>query len=239
MQWIQDVYPLSSDDRVLQKTPFSFDVSVWEFLGPLMQGGRLVLAQPGSHKDPAYLSRLIAEQGITTLHFVPSMLQVFLSEADLECCTSLRQVICSGEALPLELKERFFERLNCKLYNLYGPTEAAIDVTYWECRKDDGLQTVPIGRPIANTQMFVLDEGMRPVPAGIPGELYISGEGLARGYLGRPALTAEQFVPNPFASEAGRLCITLADWRDIAKTAVLNIWDESIIRLRFAGFALS
>jgi amino acid adenylation domain-containing protein len=204
MQWIQDVYPLSSEDRVLQKTPFSFDVSVWEFLWPLMQGARLVLAQPGGHKEPVYLSRLIAEQGITTLHFVPSMLQLFLNEADLKLCTSLRQVICSGEALPLELKERFFEQMNCKLYNLYGPTEAAIEVTYWECSKGDGLQTVPIGYPIANTQMFVLDEGMEPLPAGVPGELYISGAGLARGYCGRPALTAEKFVPNPFASKAGQ-----------------------------------
>jgi amino acid adenylation domain-containing protein len=204
LQWMQEAYQLTSEDRVLQKTPFSFDVSVWEFLWPLMQGATLVLAQPGGHKEPACLSRLIAEQGITTLHFVPSMLQVFLSEADLESCDSLQRVICSGEALSLELKERFFERLNCKLYNLYGPTEAAVDVTHWECHKDDKLRTVPIGHPIANTQMFVLDREMKPVPVGVPGELYIGGDGLARGYWERPALTAEKFLPNPFALTAGQ-----------------------------------
>ncbi|HEX6292585.1 MAG TPA: amino acid adenylation domain-containing protein [Herpetosiphonaceae bacterium] len=203
LQWMQAAYGLTAADAVLQKTPFSFDVSVWEFFWPLLTGARLVLAQPGGHRDAAYLVRLIQEQRITTLHFVPSMLQVFLEEPGLEACTSLRQVICSGEALPFEFQERFFARLNARLHNLYGPTEAAIDVTAWECRRDDDRRIVPIGRPIANTQIHLLDRYGNPVPVGVPGELHIGGVQLARGYLNRPDLTADRFVPDPFAATPG------------------------------------
>jgi len=201
--WMQDAYQLTEADRVLQKTPFSFDVSVWEFFWPLLIGARLVVARPGGHQDSAYLVDLIRAQQITTLHFVPSMLQVFLEERGLERCTSLKQVMCSGEALPFELQERFFARLNAALHNLYGPTEAAVDVTFWECERESGLRIVPIGRPIANTQLYVLDRHLNPEPVGVPGELYIGGAGLARGYLNRPELTAERFIPNPFSREPG------------------------------------
>ncbi|WP_414587305.1 amino acid adenylation domain-containing protein [Scytonema sp. PCC 10023] len=201
--WMQQAYQITPDDRILQKTPFSFDVSVWEFFWPLMTGARLVVAQPGGHRDSAYLVKLIAQQQITTLHFVPSMLQVFLEEQSLESCISLRQVFCSGEALPKELQEKFFARLGCSLHNLYGPTEAAIDVTYWQCQPDSELLTVPIGRAIANTQIYILDRHLQPVPTGVPGELHIGGVGLARGYLNRPETTAEKFIPNPFSSEPG------------------------------------
>ncbi|MFP4411180.1 non-ribosomal peptide synthetase [Coleofasciculus sp.] len=201
--WMQDAYRLTPDDRVLQKTPFSFDVSVWEFFWPLLTGARLVVAKPGGHQDSAYLVRLIAEQKITTLHFVPSMLQVFLEEQGLERCSSLRQVICSGEALPFELQERFFARLGCELHNLYGPTEAAIDVTFWQCQRENHRGIVPIGRPIANTQLYILDRHLQPVPIGIPGELHIGGAGLARGYLNRPDLTEQKFIPNPFSNKTG------------------------------------
>jgi amino acid adenylation domain-containing protein len=197
--WMQDAYQLTPHDRVLQKTPFSFDVSVWEFFWPLLTGARLVVARPGGHQDPAYLVRLIAEQQITTLHFVPSMLQVFLAEAGLERLSSLRRVICSGEALPYELQERCFARLAAELHNLYGPTEAAVDVTYWACTPEYERRIVPIGRPIANTQCYVLDRRMRPVPVGVAGELYLGGVQLARGYHSRPELTAEKFVPDPFS----------------------------------------
>ncbi len=197
--WMQDAYRLTADDAVLQKTPFSFDVSVWEFFWPLMFGARLVVARPEGHKDADYLVNTIIEQKITTMHFVPSMLQIFLMARDVEKCASLRQVICSGEALPLELQNRFFARLNARLHNLYGPTEAAVDVTYWECRKDSGLKTVPIGRPVANTQMYILDRGLQPVPVGIAGELYIGGVQVGRGYWNRPELTAEKFIPDPFS----------------------------------------
>src|SRR3989440_1733967 len=201
LHWMQQTYQLTTADRVLQKTPFSFDVSVWEFFWPLLTGACLVVARPGGHQDPAYLASLIAEQGITTLHFVPSMLQMFLMEPELEeRCKSLKRVICSGEALSFELQERFFSRLDAGLHNLYGPTEASIDVTYWQCQRESHDWTVPIGRPIANTQIYILDRSSHPVPIGVPGELYIGGVGVARGYYNRPELTAEKFVRNPFCS---------------------------------------
>ena len=197
--WMQEEYGLGADDVVLQKTPFSFDVSVWELFWPLMTGARLVLARPEGHRDPVYLSRLIESQGVTTLHFVPPMLQAFLDAGELERCAPLRRVVCSGEALPLELQERFHARLpHAELHNLYGPTEAAVDVTYWACERDGARGTVPIGHPVANTRVHVLDGAMRPVPLGVAGELYLGGVQVGRGYLGRPALTAEKFVPDPF-----------------------------------------
>lgn len=203
--WMQDAYQLTEADRVLQKTPFSFDVSVWEFFWPLLSGARLVVARPEGHKDSAYLVKLIAEQQITTIHFVPSMLQVFLEEQKLEACDCLRRVICSGEALSFELQERFFARLaeHVELYNLYGPTEAAIDVTCWTCKRGGERHVVPIGRPIANVQIYLLDSHLQPVPIGVPGELHIGGIGLARGYLNRFDLTAEKFIPNSFGDEPG------------------------------------
>ena len=199
--WMQAAYGLAADDRVLQKTPFSFDVSVWEFFWPLSTGAGLVMAQPESHKDSAYLIKTIAEQCITTLHFVPSMLYLFLEERGLAACNRLKRVICSGEALPRDLQEQFFAQLDAELHNLYGPTEAAIDVTFWNCNRSIERPTVPIGRPIANTQIYVLNARMQPVPIGVPGELFIGGVQLARGYQSRADLTAERFIPNPFAGD--------------------------------------
>ena len=196
--WMQEAYQLDAADCILQKTPFSFDVSVWEFFWPLMFGARLVVARPEGHKDNDYLVQIIIEKKITTIHFVPSMLQLFLEAKDVKKCNSLRQVICSGEALPLDLQNRFFTRLDAKLHNLYGPTEAAVDVTYWECRRESDLRTVPIGRPIANTQLYILDRCMQPVPIGLSGELHIGGVQVARGYVNQPDLTAEKFIPDPF-----------------------------------------
>jgi amino acid adenylation domain-containing protein len=201
--WMQDTYQLTEADRVLQKTPFSFDVSVWEFFWPLMTGARLVVARPEGHRDSAYLISLIQEQKITILHFGPSMLQVFLEEPGLEHCSSLRQVMCGGEALPYELQERFFTRHSAVLHNRYGPTEATINVTYWPCQRWDHRRIVPIGTPIANSRIYLLDPYGHPVPIGIAGELYIGGVGVARGYLNRPQLTAERFVHDPFSTEPG------------------------------------
>ncbi|MEU3626069.1 non-ribosomal peptide synthetase [Amycolatopsis coloradensis] len=189
--WMQDEYGLTADDRVLQKTPSSFDVSVWEFFWPLITGATLVVAKPEGHKDPAYLAELIRTAGITTVHFVPSMLAVFLETAN---CTGLRRVICSGEALPSELAAR----VDVPLYNLYGPTEASVDVTAWPAGAET-TPSVPIGRPVWNTRTYVLDARLNPVPPGVPGELYLAGAQLARGYLARPGLTAGRFVANPFA----------------------------------------
>ncbi|SDD31921.1 nonribosomal peptide synthetase DhbF [Paracidovorax valerianellae] len=219
LRWMQDRYGLQTDDRVLQKTPSSFDVSVWEFFWPLIDGATLVLAKPGGHKDAAYLAELIVSEGITTLHFVPSMLEVFLLEPSVSGCASLRRVICSGEALSSALQRKFQQQLGCELHNLYGPTEAAVDVTAWECMRafptDPVTEGVPIGYPIWNTQMLVLDSGLQPIPMGVTGELYIAGTGLARGYLGRPVLSAERFVANPHGEPGSRMYRTgdLARWR--------------------------
>ena len=201
--WMQDAYRLDGSDSVLQKTPYSFDVSVWEFFWPLMTGARLVVARPEGHKDPNYLVNLIIDQKITTMHFVPSMLRIFLETEGVEQCKSLRRVICSGEALPFELQERFFQRLGAELHNLYGPTEAAVDVSSWQCAPDTGLSIVPIGKPIWNTQLYILDKHLQPVPIGVAGELHIGGVNLARGYLKKPELTAQKFIPDPFGREAG------------------------------------
>lgn len=200
--WMQEAFQLTENDRVLQKTPFSFDVSVWEFFWPLLTGARLVIAKPGGHRDNLYLVNLIEEQKITTIHFVPSMLRLFLESGGIDRCNrSLKRVICSGEALSLELQELFFSRLSAELYNLYGPTEAAVDVTWWRCRKNSGLNTVPIGKPIANTQIYILDPNLQPVPVGVPGEIYIGGVNVARGYLNREQLTSEKFIKNPFVAD--------------------------------------
>src|SRR5437660_419464 len=167
--WMQDAYHLAETDRVLQKTPFSFDVSVWEFFLPLLAGACLVVACPDGHRDPTYLVQLIRETHITTLHFVPSMLQNFLEEPGLEYCQSLRRVICSGEALSLDTQQRFFSRLSAELHNLYGPTEAAVDVTAWRCESERTRQSVPIGYPIANIQIYLLNKHLQPVPIGASG----------------------------------------------------------------------
>ncbi|MFO1417432.1 MAG: amino acid adenylation domain-containing protein [Methylotetracoccus sp.] len=198
--WMQEHFKLGVDDAVLQKTPFSFDVSVWEFFWPLMVGARLVVAEPGVHREPSELAETIENGGVTTVHFVPSMLRAFIDAADFRPCRSLRRVICSGEALPSELHRRFAAASSASLHNLYGPTEASIDVTAWDCGPSPvDTVGVPIGRPIANTSIYLLDRQMQPVPVGVPGELYIGGVGLARGYAGRPDLTAAAFVPSPFS----------------------------------------
>lgn len=201
--WMQETYQLNETDRVLQKTPFSFDVSVWEFFLPLMTGARLIVAKPEGHKDPDYLTQLIQTQQITTLHFVPPMLHILLEASDLAHCPSLRRVICSGEALPYDLQQRFFAQTNAELHNLYGPTEAAIDVTYWACSANSDLKIVPIGKPVANTQLYIVDEQNQRVPIGTAGELLIGGIQVGRGYHNRPELTTEKFITNPFG--AGRL----------------------------------
>ena len=202
--WMQDAYGLDSTDRVLQKTPFSFDVSVWEFFWPLITGAALVIARPLGHHDNAYLADVIHEERITTLHFVPSMLQLLLDEPDLQQkCATLRRVICSGEALSYDLQNRFFKHLDAELHNLYGPTEAAVDVTFWRCTPDDEMHVVPIGHAITNAQIHLLDQRLEPVPVGVTGELHIGGTCLARGYLNRADLTADRFIPHPLATQPG------------------------------------
>jgi acyl-coenzyme A synthetase/AMP-(fatty) acid ligase len=202
--WMQDTYGLDGSDRVLQKTPVSFDVSVWEFFWPLLTGARVVLARPGGHRDTGYLAALADEQAVTTAHFVPSMLAAFTADPASARAGALRRVVASGEALRPDVVRAFARRLpHVPLYNLYGPTEAAVDVTHWPCPPDPEL--VPLGEPVANTQVHVLDRRLAPVPAGVPGELCLGGVQLARGYLGRPGLTAERFVPDPTGAVGARL----------------------------------
>jgi amino acid adenylation domain-containing protein len=215
LHWMQAEYQLQPDDRVLQKTPSSFDVSVWELFWPLVVGSTLVVAKPEGHKDPTYLADIIRRERITTVHFVPSMLRAFLDEPSAARCTGLRRVICSGEALPPDLLARFRRLLNVGLHNLYGPTEASVDVTYWACGTGSDEASVPIGRPVWNTQVYLLDAELQPVGVGELGELYLGGVQLARGYLNRPGLTSERFVANPFGPPGSRLYRTgdLAGWR--------------------------
>ncbi|QLG94089.1 amino acid adenylation domain-containing protein [Pseudomonas yamanorum] len=192
--WGQGAYGLTAGDIVLQKTPFSFDVSVWELFWPLITGAKLVMARPGGHKDPAYLREVIAAARITTMHFVPSMLDVFLAFGDISQSNGLVRVMCSGEALPGSLVRRFKQQLpGCELHNLYGPTEAAVEVTAWDCAGpvEQVADNTPIGKPIANTRMYLLDAQLQPVPLGVIGELFIGGVQVARGYLNRIQATLE------------------------------------------------
>ncbi|WP_158938698.1 non-ribosomal peptide synthetase [Burkholderia sp. S171] len=237
LAWMQAAYRLDATDTVLQKTPFSFDVSVWEFFWPIMFGARLTVAGPGDHRDPARLVELIDRFNVTTLHFVPPMLQAFIASlgGNSAVCASLRQIVCSGEALPATLQDRALQRLpHVQLHNLYGPTEAAIDVTHWTCQAGDPV--VPIGRPIANVSTHVLDQSMNRLPMGVAGELYLGGAGLARGYLNRPGLTAERFVPDPF-TDGGRLYRTgdLARWRADGALDYLGRLDHQV---KIRGFRI-
>ncbi|WP_326821531.1 non-ribosomal peptide synthetase [Streptosporangium sp. NBC_01756] len=229
LRWMQRTYGLDSSDAVLQKTPAGFDVSVWELFWPLTAGARLVLARPGGHRDPAYLREIITDRRITTAHFVPSMLAAFTAEEGIEECRSLRRVVCSGEELTAGAARRLTDRLpGVELHNLYGPTEAAVDVS-WH-RYVPGEQVVPIGRPVDNTRLYVLDEALRPVPVGTPGQLFIGGVQLARGYLGRPALTAERFLPDPYGPPGSRLYATgdRARWRPDGELDYLGRLDTQV-----------
>lgn len=197
LEWMRTHYGITSEDRILQKTPATFDVSVWEFFLPLIAGATLVVAPPEAHKDPAWLASILREERITTTHFVPSMLAAFLAEPSAQGL-EMRRVFCSGEELPARLRDRFHEVVRAELHNLYGPTEAAVDVTYWPAPPEDKSAPVPIGFPVWNTAMHVLDARMRPLPPNVTGDLYIGGVQVARGYLGQPELTAERFPPDPF-----------------------------------------
>jgi amino acid adenylation domain-containing protein len=231
LAWMQDALQLSSEDRVLQKTPWTFDVSVWEFLLPLLYGATLVVARPQGHKDPHYLAEIIQAQRITILHFVPSMLAAFLEAAELERCSTVRHIVSSGEALGGTLCNHCLAKLpRAVLWNLYGPTEASIDVTCWCCCAEADNHDSPIGRPIWNTQLYVLDASLSPVPVGVSGELYIAGVGLARGYAGRPGLTAERFLACPFGPPGARMYRTgdLARWRADGTVDFLGRADDQI-----------
>lgn len=205
--WMQNHYPLSADDVVAQKTPCSFDVSVWEFWWPFITGARLVMAEPEAHRDPLAMQQFFARYGVTTTHFVPSMLAAFVASLDddnVATCRTLKRVFCSGEALPTGLCREWEALTGAPLHNLYGPTEAAVDVSWYPaCGAELAAVTgnsVPIGWPVWNTGLRILDASMRPVPPGVAGDLYLTGIQLAQGYLGRPDLTASRFIADPYAA---------------------------------------
>jgi acyl-coenzyme A synthetase/AMP-(fatty) acid ligase len=205
MFWMQRAHPLERADVQLQKTPFGFDASVWEFFAPLLAGARLVMARPGGHLDAAYLAETILLHGVSILQLVPSQLHMLLQEPTFwRCAPPLKNVYCGGEPLTKELCEEFYRRLpRASLHNLYGPTEACIDSTSWDCPHDGIPAAIPVGRPIHNTRTYIVNAWMQPSPIGVPGELLVSGTGLARGYLNEPGLTAEKFVQDPFRTELG------------------------------------
>jgi len=242
LYWMQEAYGLTPADRVLQKTPMSFDVSVWEFYWPLVTGACLVMARPEGHRDPLYLTRVIAEHGITTMHFVPSMLQAFLDQPGLgESCRSLVRVIASGEALSDALRRRFYELLGptgARLHNLYGPTEASVDVTSWACPPEGELTVLPIGRPVSNTRLYILDRHEEPVPLGIAGELRIGGVQLARGYLRRPALSAERFVPDSLGSQAGERLYRTGDLARYLPNGDIEFLGRIDFQVKVRGFRI-
>ncbi|VFS84699.1 Enterobactin synthase component F [Kluyvera cryocrescens] len=234
--WMQDHYPLTAEDVVAQKTPCSFDVSVWEFWWPFITGASLVMAQPEAHRDPLAMQRFFADYGVTTTHFVPSMLAAFVASLTPEtaaCCRSLKQVFCSGEALPTGLCREWEQLTHVPLHNLYGPTEAAVDVSwypaYGEALAAVTGNSVPIGFPVWNTGLRILDAMMRPVPFGVAGDLYLTGIQLAQGYLGRPDLTASRFIADPF-SLGERMYRTgdVARWLDNGAVEYLGRSDDQL-----------
>jgi amino acid adenylation domain-containing protein len=203
LSWRQNYFAVTPADRILQQSSLNFDDSFWQIFEPLITGAQLVIPQSSQYQDPHYLIEMIAQHKITALSFVPSVLQLLLEEPEIKKCTTLKRIIVGGEVVSAKLQQRFFQCLNADLYNGYGPTEATVAVIYWKCQQGDRRPTVPIGRPISNTQIYLLDPQLQPVPIGVPGELYIGGTSLARGYLHHPHLTAEKFIPNPFFNRSG------------------------------------
>ncbi|WP_394427654.1 non-ribosomal peptide synthase/polyketide synthase [Streptomyces sp. SGAir0957] len=237
LAWMQDEYRLEPADRMVQRASFGFDASVWEIFWPLLNGAAVVLSGPGAHPDPAYLASLIERERVSVAQFVPSVLRAFLDGGAAERCTGLRTILCLGEALPAAVRDRVRETLGVPLRNLYGPTEASIAVTAWPCDTDQDGDTVPIGRPLRNIRAYVLDDGLLPVPPGTAGELYVAGAGLARGYLGRPVLTAERFVACPYGPAGERMYRT----GDIVRWSAgghLEFLDRADDQVKIRGFRI-
>ncbi|MEG8277209.1 amino acid adenylation domain-containing protein [Streptomyces sp. AHA2] len=235
LRWGQREYGMTPDERVLQKTPYAFDVSVHELFWPLMVGARLVVARPGGHRDSGYLVDLIRRRGITSVHFIPTMLALFAGERGAAQCTSLRRILASGEALPPDTANRVLRELpHVELHNLYGPTEASIEVSAWPCRPDWTEPGVPIGAAVTDTRLHILDDELLPVPGDGRGELYLAGVQLARGYAGQPGLTAERFLPDPYGEPGGRMYRSgdLAAWH---RPGVVDYVGRADDQLKLAG----
>lgn len=233
------MFPLRETDGILQSTTISFDVSVWELFAPLCEGAGLILARPGGQQEVSYLCELIEREKITIINVVPSLLRVLLEDERFGECRSLRQVFVGGEAMPVELPARFFSQSSAELYNFYGPTETTIDATWWKCSPDDGARrSIPIGRPLGNFQVYLLDEYLQAVPIGVAGELYIGGAGLARGYLGRPDLTAEKFIPNPYGTSAGARLYRTGDLARYLPDGQLEFLRRVDAQVKLRGFRI-
>jgi amino acid adenylation domain-containing protein len=236
--WMQSAFPLVESDRVPQKYSLSFDVAVLEIFGTLTAGARLILAEPERHTDARYLANLIVDENVTVIDLVPSLLQLLLEEPRFFDATSLRRVTCGGEVLPIDLRDRFLARFGVELNNMYGPTEATITAAYHTCRPGEPTWTVPIGRPVANTQLYVLDPSQNPVPVGVPGELFIGGASVARGYLGLPELTAHRFAPSPLAENEGERLYRTGDlvrYREDGELEYLGRVDQQV---KLRGFRI-
>jgi len=236
--WMQDAHQLEPSDRLIFKAPLSFDACVWELFWPLMVGASVSIAQPGGEKDATYLVELILDDQVTGLHFIPSMFGVFLEQEGIKGISSLRRVVCGGEALPLETMQRAFERLRCALHNFYGPTEASIGCIDWRCRREVDLSTVPIGGPISNMQAYILDERLEPVPVGVAGELVIGGDGLARGYLKGAELTAEKFIADPYSRLAGGRLYRTGDLARYLADGVIEFLGRRDHQVKIRGFRI-
>lgn len=237
--WKQHTFRLSPDDRVLQKSPFGFDASLRELFWPLICGARLVLARPDGHRDCDYLLELIRDRNITTVHFVPSMLRAFLETEGLETCRALKLVFCGGEVLSHELHDRFCVTFpSVKLVNIYGPSEACGDVTCWVCKGGDGRLLVPIGRPIANTQIYILNPELEPMPPGVIGELCIGGMQVGRGYVGQPDLNAERFIDDPFSDVPGARLYKTGDFARVQPDGVIEYFGRNDYQVKIRGIRI-
>ena len=238
MLWLKEVFGFDSSDSVFQKTPFSFDASVWEFYMPLIIGGRLVMAKPQGHMDTPYLVETIIKNNISILQLVPSLLKMLLDEKGIENCKSLKTVFCGGEALTYELQEKLFSKLEVDFYNLYGPTEATIDATYFKCEGEYKNRYFPIGKPIYNAASYVLDKYMNPVPIGVAGELYLGGINIARGYLNNPDLTKEKFINDIFNKEQGKKLYRTGDLAKYNKNGDLEFLGRADHQVKLRGFRI-
>ncbi|MBC3759106.1 amino acid adenylation domain-containing protein [Hyunsoonleella sp. SJ7] len=201
LNWMQDYQSIDQSDTLIQKTPITFDVSLPELFWPLQTGAKLVVEIPDGHTNPEHLQNTIRQNNISVIHFVPSMLNVFVQAGGAENCTSLKTVFCSGEALSVSVVERTYEKLNVEIYNLYGPTEASVEVSYWHCKRETLHAGIPIGTPVSNTQLHILDKNLNPLPIGAMGELHIAGIQVAKGYLNRKELTEERFIDDVFSDD--------------------------------------
>jgi amino acid adenylation domain-containing protein len=231
-------YKLGEGDKLLSKTQISFDVSVWEIFAPLICGACVIIAKQRGEQDGAYLVDLIRDKGVTHADFVPSMLQLFLSERGVESCKRLKRITAAGEPLSIDLQEQFFSKLNADLYNLYGPTEASLAVTYWHCRLATSLKSIPIGRPMSNIQIYLLDKCLQPVPAGISGELYIGGIAVGRGYLNRADLTSDRFIPDPFTASPGSRLYQTGDLARHLPDGTLEFLGREDQQVKVRGFRI-